>query len=114
MANGDLLTLDQDYVEFKLLDAQATTLQGPWIEVLPACTVRSFMADAIESGASIQIQVSNAVTLPGAVSGPSTVTLTPTVLAASGVEAYRWYSASKTQGGTPAASTVILRAARHA
>jgi len=72
MASGDIIRLDRDSFHVLLYDVGATTAgNGPWIEVPPYFSVRSFYCDPSDDtntiGAdTVQIEVRNGTSLPGA------------------------------------------------
>ena len=116
MANGDILALDHLHIRVMFLDGQTTTASSPWIEIPARYNIRSFWADTLEEGATdatIDIEISNKNTIPSG-TGDVSVQLTNTAKSATQDEAYRWVRATKTQGTTPAATTVILEAGRRA
>lgn len=115
MANGDIIIMDQHRYAWKLLDAQSTSASSPWVECPAWFNIRSFWCDALETGATCDIMVSNALTQPAsATDGPTAITqMTPTVLGGTTVHSYRWIKAKKVQGGTPAATTCIVECARN-
>lgn len=109
MSNGDCTQLDRSRVRFTLLDAQDTTSDGVWIEVPGGYPRRTVHTSALESGASVDIMGSNANTKPANnVAGSIIATLTPNQLAANIDSSFRFIRASKTEGGSPAVSTVNL------
>lgn len=110
MANGDILVLDRYKVSYLLTDAQSLTDNGVWVERPGGYSVVSVHSDAVETGGTIDIHGSNAVTKPSnATSGVVVATLSPSLLAAGALATvYRWYKAKKTQGGTPAPSTIVV------
>lgn len=119
MANGDFSVngLDQHRYSILLLDAQSASDNGVWVEIPTWFNVRSFWCDItaeVSGSPTIQIMVSNAVTKPtNATDGVVARTLTPAAPAGVGVEGYRWVKAKKTAGGTPAAVTCVVEAARN-
>ena len=116
MANGDILALDYLHIRILLLDGQTTTASSPWVEVPARYNIRSFWSDDLEEGATdatVDIEVSNENTQPSG-AGDVSVQLTNTAKSATQDEAYRWVRATKTQGTTPGATTVILEAGRRA
>jgi hypothetical protein len=110
VANGDKITAGAYLLTAKLLDAQSASHSGVWIDVMNHPD-KSFHADAIETGGTVEIMVRNDEFMPlGATNGPVALTLTPTVLLANDPIPFRWVKAKKTAGGTPAPSTVIMNA----
>lgn len=112
MANGDILLLDVEAFRVKFLDAEVNTGTGVWVETRQYLE-KTFHAGAIETGGQVEIMARNDETKPtDATDGPVLLTLTPAVLAGVDSNPWRWIKAKKTEGGTPAATTVIMEAKR--
>ena len=114
MANGDYIQNTSRTLEIKFLDAISTTALGVgvWRSVRELAQM-TFHASALETGAVAQVMVSNAETLPAnSTDGPVAALLEPTNLVASLNGGYRWAKVKKTEGGVPAATTVIMEANR--
>ena len=110
MANGTYLSNFGTTESILFLDAQAASASSPWMEVIE-CRKRTFIADALEVGAQVDIMVSNATSRPAtATDGAIVNTLIPATLALPVDDAYRWFKCKKTAGGAPAATTVIMEA----
>jgi hypothetical protein len=110
MANGTYIDNYSEVERILFLDAQSTSASSPWMEVIE-CKKRAFVADALETSAKVEIMVSNATTRPTtATDGAIVATLTPSLLSVAADDSYRWWKCKKTEGGTPAASTVIMEA----
>lgn len=109
-ANGDILFSQRSSLRILFLDAQSTSDSGVWLEVRGSLN-KTFTADALETGATVEIMCVNAKTKPlNATDGPILFTLTPTVLAGRDGSMFRYCKAKKTQGGTPAPSSIIMEA----
>jgi len=107
-ANGDQLFSMRNQLRVLFLDAQSTSDSGVWFEVRGSLH-KAFSVDALETGAIAEIMCLNAKTKPAnANDGPVAVTLTPAVLAGVVNQSFRYCKAKKTQGGTPAPSTLIM------
>lgn len=112
MADGDLVLLDQHRFIIKLLDAHSAVGAGPWVEVPAEFNIRSVWVDALEATATLQFEVSNAVTAPSA--GTSGAPLLATALASPGPDqttfftAHRWMRAVKAVAGTTATTCIMV------
>lgn len=119
MANGDYSVngLDQHRTSIILLDAQSAASDGVWVEIPAWFNVRSYWCDITAEGSGspkVDIMVSNAQTKPSnATDGAIVRSLTVATNVGGATEAYRWVKAKKTVGGTPAATTCIVEAARN-
>lgn len=118
MANGDIVYHGPRLFEVKLLDAQTASHTGVWVEVPPGLVQRNFFATTLEEGAAdavVSIQMMNAETKPAdATDGVELQALNISTQGADKVSGTKWIKAKKTQGTTPVATTVTMRATRSA
>ena len=118
MANGDITYSGPRLFEVKLLDGQTATHTGVWVEVPPGLVNRNFFSTTLEEGATdalVDIHMMNAATKPAdATDGVVLLAMTISVQGGDKISGTQWVKAKKTQGTTPVATTVTMRATRSA
>lgn len=111
MANGDQFTSNAFGLGYKLLDAQSATITtAPYVDCR-SIGLKTIEVDGAESGSTINIEGRNDDTQPGtgtagAIVGTVAGTGNPVKIEMQ--FSYRWIRASKTQGGSPTATTCYM------